>query len=56
VESTKQETRKKAERVLTATLNAIASGDYLSPEDRKTTVAHLWQGLVADYRVNEKAI
>ena len=42
VESEKQTTQKKAQRVLNATLEAIASGQYIAPDDRKTTVADLW--------------
>jgi len=52
VESTGEVSIKKAKRKLEAILTAAKTGDYLSPKDRKITVAELWEGLLTDYRKN----
>jgi len=52
VESTGETEFKKAGRRLDAVLTAVKTGDYLSPQDRKITVAELWEGLLTDYRKN----
>ena len=45
---------KRPERVLKSRQDALARGDYLSPQDRKITVADLWAGLVKDYTKNQQ--
>jgi integrase len=54
VESTKQEDEKKALRVLNRAIAAVSSGDWLSPAERKITVAELWERLIEDYKMNER--
>ena len=46
--------RKKAQRMLQQRLNEVASGNFLTPQDRKVRVSELAEGFLRDYKINER--
>src|SRR2546425_7638979 len=46
--------RKKTQRMLQQRLNEVASGNFLTPQDRKVRVSELAEGFLRDYKINER--
>ena len=46
---------KQAEALLKKRIGEIATGDFVTPTDRRVTVEQVYQLLLADYRMNDRA-
>jgi integrase len=55
VESAHTDNARKADRLLQQRISAVASGEFISPSDRRITVKELFDGLLDNYRMKEKA-
>src|SRR5208282_2767045 len=54
-ESAGSQVKAKAEALLKRRIGELANGDFITPTDRRVTVAEVYQLLVDDYKMNDKA-